>query len=135
MAYSKRRTGHMMGFMKTGVTGATPRTGGGKATLRRTPASGDAPDQEGDAARWLEIGADGRVVIPAAMRRALGLPKGGPVVARVEKGELRLVPPAAARVRAREILRRHVPTGVSLADELVAERREEARREAESGDG
>jgi len=32
---------------------------------------------------------------------------------------------------AQRILRKHVPANVSLADELIAERREEARREAE----
>jgi vacuolar-type H+-ATPase subunit H len=32
---------------------------------------------------------------------------------------------------AQRIVRKHVPTNVSLVDELIAERREEARREAE----
>jgi hypothetical protein len=32
--------------------------------------------------------------------------------------------------RAQEIVRKHVPEGVSLADELIAERRAEAAREA-----
>jgi hypothetical protein len=41
---------------------------------------------------------------------------------------------AALRKRiadAQRIVRKHVPANVSLADELIAERREEARREAE----
>lgn len=72
---------------------------------------------------------NGRVVIPAAYRRALGLQPGSEVIVLLDGSELRLVPIAQAIRRAQEIVRRHVPPGRSLADELIAERRAEAARE------
>lgn len=71
----------------------------------------------------------GKLVIPAAMRRELGLATGDTVVVEVADGALRVRSLAAAIARAQAILRRHVPEGVSLADELVADRRREAERE------
>jgi bifunctional DNA-binding transcriptional regulator/antitoxin component of YhaV-PrlF toxin-antitoxin module len=68
------------------------------------------------------------VVIPAALRRALGLATDDTMVARVEGRRLVLEPTDATLER----LRRRfgdVPDGVSLVDDLTAERRHEARRE------
>jgi len=50
-------------------------------------------------------------------------------MARVEGDGIVLEPRAAALRRLRELFA-HVPRDVSLVDELIAERREEARREA-----
>ena len=71
----------------------------------------------------------GRVLIPTELRDALGLVPGDRLAARVEEGRLVLESHKAilARLRARFA---HIPAGVSLADELIAERREAARREA-----
>jgi bifunctional DNA-binding transcriptional regulator/antitoxin component of YhaV-PrlF toxin-antitoxin module len=77
----------------------------------------------------LTIGADGRVVIPAEMRAAMQIGPDGKVTARVVDGELRVISPRAAVLRAQTLVRDVVPEGVSLADELIAERRAEARRE------
>ena len=71
----------------------------------------------------------GKLVIPAAMRRELGIATGDTVVVDVTGGELRVRSLSAAIVRAQAILRRYVPEGVSLADELIADRRREAERE------
>ena len=71
----------------------------------------------------------GKLVIPAAMRRELGIATGDTVVIEVADGELRVRSLPAAIARAQAILRRYVPEGVSLADELVADRRREAERE------
>jgi len=71
----------------------------------------------------------GKLVIPAPMRRELGLTTGDTVVVDVADGELRVRSLPKAIARAQEILRRHVPEGVSLADELIADRRREAERE------
>jgi len=68
----------------------------------------------------------GRIVIPAAYRRALGIRPGDEVVLRLDKGEVRLSTRALARRRAREYVRSLVPKGVSLVDELIRERRESA---------
>lgn len=70
----------------------------------------------------------GKLVIPAAMRRALGIASGDTVMVGVEDGELRIRSLAKAVERAQAIIRRRVPAGVSLADELIADRRSEVER-------
>ena len=57
----------------------------------------------------------------------LGLSVGDPVVLEVEGGELRLR--SQNRVIAEMLVRQYVPEGVSLVDELIAERRREAELE------
>jgi AbrB family looped-hinge helix DNA binding protein len=77
----------------------------------------------------VKLGANGRVVIPAEYRKALGLSEGDDLLLRLEDGELRLSSRAAAIRRAQAIVRRRVPEGVSLSGELIEERRAEAERE------
>jgi len=77
----------------------------------------------------LRVGPSGEVVLPASMLEALGLRPGMALAARIENGELRLYTIAEAIRRAQELMRGVVPADVSLVDELIAERREEARRE------
>jgi AbrB family looped-hinge helix DNA binding protein len=79
----------------------------------------------------VRLGPEGRVVVPAPMREALGLKEGDVLFARLEGGEIKLLTPKAAMLRAQAIVRQFVPEGVSLADELIADRRREAEREAE----
>ena len=69
----------------------------------------------------------GRIVIPAEYRRALGLQVGDEVVLRLEDGELRISTLGQAIKQAQELVRRYIPEGRSLVDELIAERRNEAR--------
>ncbi len=71
----------------------------------------------------------GRLVIPARHRRALGLKTGDEVLLRVVDGELRILSQAEAVKRAQAMVKRHVKRGRSLVDELLKERRAEARRE------
>jgi AbrB family looped-hinge helix DNA binding protein len=81
----------------------------------------------------IRLGPDGRILIPAAFREALGLREGQVLIASAEEGELHLLTiPAAAR-RAQAIVRKFVPEGVSLVDELIADRRREAEEEARDG--
>lgn len=77
----------------------------------------------------LTMADNGRLVIPAALRTAIGLPDGGKLVARVENGAVILEPIEAAIRRARELVRRYVPAGAPLVDELIAERRQAAAHE------
>lgn len=77
----------------------------------------------------IELGAGGRIVIPAAIREAMGLKEGDRLVVRFEDGELRLMTKQLALERMRELVRKHVPPGVSLVDELIADRRREAAQE------
>ncbi|MBM3167260.1 MAG: AbrB/MazE/SpoVT family DNA-binding domain-containing protein [Chloroflexi bacterium] len=68
---------------------------------------------------------DGRVVIPAKYRRALGLKPGDEVVLVLEGDEIRVVSTRRAIARAQAMVRRYIPRGRSLAQELIRERREE----------
>ena len=72
---------------------------------------------------------DGAVTIPVELRDALGLRPGDTLLLLLEDGELRLFTREQGIRRAQEIVRRYVPEGVSLVDELIAERRAEAARE------
>jgi AbrB family looped-hinge helix DNA binding protein len=67
-------------------------------------------------------------VIPAELRRKLGLNDGDELVARDEDGRLVIEPRSAVLTRIRRRLRT-LPTEVSLVDDLLAERRREAQRE------
>ena len=73
----------------------------------------------------------GRIVIPAAMRQKLGIAAGDTVFLTVDGDVLKIESHLARVRRVQESLRKYIPAGRSLADELIAERREEARREME----
>ena len=75
------------------------------------------------------VGEKGRLVIPAEIREALGMKPGDSVELRVENHELRISTRRARIRRAQERIRQLVPPGVSLSDELSAERREAAKKE------
>jgi bifunctional DNA-binding transcriptional regulator/antitoxin component of YhaV-PrlF toxin-antitoxin module len=70
----------------------------------------------------LSMGADGRIVVPADIRRAMGLADGGTVSARLVDGELRLVSPLAALRAAQAIAEKYRPAG-SVVDDFLAERK------------
>ncbi len=75
------------------------------------------------------VGPDGRIVIPVQYRRALQIEPGDEVRLKMENGELRIIGRKAAVEQAQALVRKFVPEGVSLSDELIAERRAEAARE------
>ena len=77
----------------------------------------------------VRIGAQGRLVVPAPIRSALGFQLGETLVARIENNHLVIEKPES--VERRVLGRFSASKGRSLAEELIAERREEARREAE----
>lgn len=81
----------------------------------------------------LKIDSAGRIVIPAEMRAAMMVKPGETVVAHVVDGEFRIVSPAVALKRVQAFARkwRAEHPGESVVDDLIAERREEARREDE----
>ena len=76
-----------------------------------------------------KVGAGGRVVVPAEFRKALGIAPGDEVIVVLDEGEVRILTPERAVRRAQELVRRYVPSGKSLAAELIAERRREGKRE------
>jgi AbrB family looped-hinge helix DNA binding protein len=77
----------------------------------------------------VQVGEKGRVVIPMAMRKALGIDVGDTIDLRIEDHELRISTRRARIKKAQERTRQVIPPGVSLADELSAERREAAKHE------
>lgn len=68
----------------------------------------------------------GRIVIPAEYRQALGVQIGDEVILLLEDGEVRIFTPEQAIKHAQEIVRRFIPEGRLLSDELIAERRMES---------
>ncbi|TAM61748.1 MAG: AbrB/MazE/SpoVT family DNA-binding domain-containing protein [Rhodanobacter sp.] len=77
----------------------------------------------------VQIGAQGRLVIPAALRKALHLEPGDRLIARQE-GETLVLERRGAIAKRLQDRFRHIPQKVSLVDELIAERRAEAAKEA-----
>ena len=77
----------------------------------------------------MRVNQNGRVVIPASFRKALGINVGDEVVLRIEDDELRITTLRRRIQRAQESVRRYVKPGESLVDELIAERREAAKHE------
>ncbi len=68
-------------------------------------------------------------MIPASFRKALGIGPGDEILLRLEDDELRITTMKCRIARAQRNARKYVKRGVSLVDELLAERREAANRE------
>jgi len=68
------------------------------------------------------------LVIPAALRRKLGFKAGDALIARQEEGRLVLEKLETIKLRLKARFSQ-VPNDTSLVDELIAERREDAKKE------
>lgn len=79
------------------------------------------------------MGKDGRIVIPANIRSQVNMPKGGAFVVRVENGVVTLEPLPHAIAAVQAMMRPYAIEGVSIVDELIADRRAEAAREEAEG--
>lgn len=66
------------------------------------------------------------MVIPAPIRKALGIEPGDELVLTLDGEDLRITSRDHAVARAQEAVRRRVRNGASLVDELIDERRAEA---------
>jgi AbrB family looped-hinge helix DNA binding protein len=80
-------------------------------------------------AHRVKLGDNGRISIPAAYRRQLGVRAGDELVMDIEDGEIRLASSKLALERARRLIDKYVKGGESLTDSLIADRRAEAARE------
>jgi AbrB family looped-hinge helix DNA binding protein len=76
-----------------------------------------------------KIGKGGRVVIPSRYRRAAGLKEGDEVILALDETGLRILTPRQAIKQAQDLVRKYIPAGDRLADELLSERRRDAKRE------
>ena len=77
----------------------------------------------------VQIRKSGRLVVPVKLRKALNIKTGDEILARLENDSIRLIPVQQAVNLAQKVVRQYVPQGVSLVDELIKARREEARGE------
>ena len=71
----------------------------------------------------------GRVVIPAAIRKELGLEPGGELLIHVDNGTIQLYTRKQAIEKAKAYFRQFIKPGESIVDELLEERRREAEAE------
>jgi AbrB family looped-hinge helix DNA binding protein len=82
-----------------------------------------------------KVNENGRILIPAAIREQMGLKLGDSVVLTLEDGVLRVESYRAIIRKMQQEMKQYKKPGVSITDEFIAERREEARREREQGLG
>jgi AbrB family looped-hinge helix DNA binding protein len=73
----------------------------------------------------------GRLIVPANFRKQMGWKPGEKLTLTVTDNEVRVLSRRQALEALCAEVRKRVPRGVSLVEELLRERREEARREME----
>ena len=81
--------------------------------------------REPAAAYQTTVDPNGRIVLPAPLRRALGVGPGDEVVLRLSPDGVRVTTRPAAVREAQALVRRRARRGSSLVDDLLAWRREE----------
>lgn len=83
-----------------------------------------ATDNDG---RWrLHIAQDGSLTLPPDAVAHLGVHPQDAVAVRLTEGTLEVISPSVGIARARALVDRLVPTGFSLVDDLIADRRRES---------
>ena len=82
----------------------------------------------------LKVDNQGRIMLPSWWRKQAGVEASSELfVAVTDEGSLVLETREQGLLRAQALVRKYVPEGVSLSDELIAERRLEAEREFNEG--
>lgn len=111
----------------------------GKADLSGVREGSRSFDRDNDAAHierrgrnvfWLKVKPDGSLPLPPELVELLNAEPGRRVFVEIGDDRLTMMSAEAALEEARAIVRKYIPAGVSLSDELIAERRAEAAREA-----
>ena len=77
----------------------------------------------------VKIGQGGRIVLPAPIRKALGVTTGDDLILALSDGEVRMFTRREAIRRAQDLVRSYFPEGRMLSEELIRERKIEADRE------
>lgn len=77
------------------------------------------------------INPNGRIVIPAAFRKALGLESGDAVALTLENGRIRIEPHRARLGRLQQDFAPFAPTQTRASEELTKQGRSEVRRQVE----
>jgi AbrB family looped-hinge helix DNA binding protein len=77
----------------------------------------------------LRVAEGGRIVIPAEVRQRLDMEVGSELLLTVQDDHATLTSAKAARKKAQKLVRRYVPAGSRLSQELMTERKAASRRE------
>lgn len=77
----------------------------------------------------IQIAANGRMVLPVALRQQLHIERGGLLIIREDEGRLILESVDDAVRRAQALVRQYAPKAQGVTDELLTERQAEAWRE------
>ncbi len=78
---------------------------------------------------YISVDKAGRVLIPSAIRERYGIHQGDQVVLHADDTGIHITTIDQAVKNAQAICARYIKPGVSVVDELIRERREEAERE------
>lgn len=81
----------------------------------------------------VKISGSGRLNLPSELRRLLGLKGPGHLILTVQDGEVRITTMAQELERVRALARPYAPKDRLASEELIRERRAEAKREAGGG--
>ena len=71
----------------------------------------------------------GKISIPSFYRKSLNIKEGDEIVFNIHNNELTLTPIKATLKKVREMVNKYHPTNESLVDQLITERRIEAKNE------
>ena len=82
-----------------------------------------------DSLHHVRLDSSGRIRLPLELRNQLGVTTGDSIVVVSDDHEIKIDSAAQALRKAQDYFADFVPDGVSLVDELIAERRAEAERE------
>jgi hypothetical protein len=105
------------------------RTGGSVRARQVKPASRvAAATQQSESALTVRIGAGGQFALSEEALRSAGLREGDTVFVHASEGEIQLLSPRTAMQQAQAMVRKLIPAGVSLVDELIEQRRREVGR-------
>lgn len=102
-----------------------------RSGLEADPAEGEKldPASASGTSAWVDLDSLGRLQIPKELLTAAGIAGAGKIYVGLNGDAIEILSPEAALDRAHKIVMQFVPPGVSLVDELIADRRREARME------
>jgi AbrB family looped-hinge helix DNA binding protein len=87
--------------------------------------------RQGETIYQSKVDSSGRISLPAEIRASLGVEVGDLVIVKQEGSSIEILTPMQALRKAQEYFQKLVPPGVSLADEIIQEHRDEVARERE----
>lgn len=87
--------------------------------------------RQGETIYQSKVDSSGRISLPAEIRASLGVEVGDLVIVKQEGSSIEILTPMQALRKAQEYFQKLVPPGVSLADEIIQEHRDEVACEGE----